>query len=124
MAYRNFPDAADMQLSICDFTIGAPAPAADAPAFTDLEWSVVEIARRDPLSSIQRPGRIASKMVQLLGKRPSLPLADPRLEALRRFVVVDHHLGDRLPDQEVAHFVAAGFTRAHVRLLRSNPLLR
>ncbi|TPE63719.1 hypothetical protein FJQ54_02365 [Sandaracinobacter neustonicus] len=117
MAFRTFSDTADM-----DMAAGISARI-DAASFTDLEWSVVDIARRDPLSSIQAPGRFAGKMAALLGSRRSLPLADPRLEALRRFAVVDHHLRERLPDSEVAHFVGAGFSMAHVRLLRSSPSL-
>ena len=35
-----------------------------------------------------------------------------------------HDLRDRLPDNQVAQFIAAGFTRDHVRLLRSSPFLR
>lgn len=118
MAYRNFSDTADMNPA------AGTSARLDAALFTDLEWSVVDIARRDPLSSIQAPGRFASKVAELLGSRRTLPLADPRLEALRRFAVVDHHLGDRLPDHEVAHFVGAGFSMAHVRLLRSIPSSR
>ncbi|PZU48196.1 MAG: hypothetical protein DI568_08075 [Sphingomonas sp.] len=125
MAYRNFSELAEVDLSFGDLIVGTRAAAApDTPAFTDLEWSVVEIARRDPLSSIEAPGRFAGKLASLLGTPRSLPLADPRLEALRRFVVADHHLRDRLPDSQVAQFISAGFTRDHVRLLRSSPLLR
>lgn len=108
MAYRNFTDIAD----------------AEAQGFTELEWSVVAIARRDPLSSIGTPGRFASKIDAFLGKRRTPPLADPRLEALRRFVVADQHMGKYLPDSEIARFVSAGFSQAHVQLLRSAPHIR
>ncbi|WP_199555462.1 hypothetical protein [Sandaracinobacteroides hominis] len=109
MAYRDFSDAADARM----------AARTDTQGFTDLEWSVVAIARRDPLSSIEAPGRLASKLDALLGRQRTPRLADPRLEALRRFVVVDHHMGKYLPDREIAHFVGAGFSQVHVHLLRS-----
>lgn len=116
MAYRNFSETAGI-----DLAIGGYATVQQAASFTDLEWSVVEIARHDPLSSIDPPGRFASRIARLLGSQRVLPLADPKLEALRRFVVAQRHLGDRLPDRELAHFVTAGFSLQHVRLLRSGP---
>lgn len=118
MAYRNFSNVGDIDLSI------GTSARVHAASFTGLEWSVVEIARRDPWSSIQPAGRLAGKILEWLGSKPTPPLANPRLEALRRFAVVDHHLGDRTPDHEVAQFVSAGFSMAHVRLLRSSPYFR
>lgn len=117
MAYRNFSEVG------LDMAAGTAA-AVDAPAFSDLEWTVIEIARQDPLSSIDPPGRFAGKLAWLMGSERRLPLADPRLEALRRFVVVERNLGNHLPDQEVARFVGAGFTRGHVRRLRTGSSYR
>lgn len=117
MAYRNYPE-----IDVVDRPLGAaPTEISEAIGFSDLEWSVIEIARRDPLSSIEAPGRFAGTLANLLGRRPALPLADPRLEALRRFVVVSQHLRDRLPDREIARFQLAGFSRAQVRLVRGGP---
>lgn len=118
MAYRNYPET-----DVVARPLGAaPVAAAEAAGFSELEWSVIEIARRDPLTSIEAPGRFAVTLANLLGRRPALPLADPRLEALRRFVVVSHHLRDRLPDREIARFQQAGFSRAHVRTLRGGAI--
>lgn len=113
MAYRNFSALADLPLS------NPVRAGANDGGFTDLEWSVVRIARQDSLSSIEEPGRFARMMSAILGSPPRQPLANARLEALRRFVVLDNHLGDRLPDREAADFVGAGFSWAHVRLLRT-----
>lgn len=121
MAYRNF---AETSLDLPAGMAAAVNAAVEAASFTDLEYRVIDIARQDPLSSVEAPGRIAAKLAWLMGSYQRLPLADPRLEALRRFVVVGTHLGDRLPDEEVAHFVGAGFSLAHVRLLRSTPSYR
>lgn len=95
--------------------IAAPAvPQADpvpAPAgLSALEWSVVAIARRETLSSLKRPGRIALAMGSLFGARARTPLADPRLEALRRIAVLAWHRGDNLPTSEIKSFLGAGFT--------------
>lgn len=59
-----------------------------APVLSELEWKVVSLAIRDagdgcPRSASGRFGRIWSA---LTGLEPRRPLADPRLETLRRFV--------------------------------------
>ena len=52
-----------------------------------LEWSVVAIARNERLGSLRQPGRVMAALGSLFGARPRLPLADPKLEALRRLSV-------------------------------------
>lgn len=86
--------------------------------FSPLEWSVIALARRDSLSSLETPSRLAIALGALFGGRRNPQLADPRLEALRRFAVMLRHLRDRLPDRELVRFLAAGFTRGHATLLR------
>lgn len=59
-----------------------------APVLSDLEWKVVSLALRDAGDACARSGggvlgRIWSA---LTGLEPKRPLADPRLETLRRFV--------------------------------------
>ncbi len=76
------------------------------------EWSVVEFARNDGLWSLnpdgfpQRLGRF------LFGLAPPRPLANERLEALRRLAVAAWRR--RVDPALVAAVRAAGFTRAEV----------
>jgi hypothetical protein len=102
--------------------VAATDPAAEIASkharFSPLEWSVIALARRDTLSSLDRPGRLAMALGTIFGGRRNPQLADPRLEALRRFAVMLRHLRDRLPDRELVRFIKAGFTRGHATLLR------
>ena len=93
-------------------------PASMHARFSALEWSVVALARRDTLHTLEKPGRIAMALGALFGDRRNPRLADPRLEALRRFAVLVRHFRDRLPDRELVRFLAAGFTKGHATLLR------
>lgn len=53
---------------------------------TPLERAVVALSRKDPVSSLQPPGR---KRGWILGLPTGpLPLANPRLEALRRYAIL------------------------------------
>lgn len=94
--------------------VAAPVPQADpvptTAGLSALEWSVVAIARGERLASLKRPGRIATAMASVFGMRPRMPLADPRLEALRRISVLAWHRGDNLPKSEICRFLEAGFT--------------
>ncbi len=109
MAYRNFSETLD---------IDATTNTSITASLTSLEWLIVALAQRDPLSSIEKPGRIAMMLGALFGDRPNPQLADPRLEALRRFAVLVRNLRDRLPGEETARFLAAGFSSAQARLVR------
>lgn len=116
MAYRNFSEIAVAP------TLREDVPAAlEEAGFAPLEWIVVALAQRDPLTSLKTPGRMAIALRVLFGGRSNSQLADPRLEALRRFVIVARHLGDRLPPAEVTRFLEAGFSRAQMlQLSHSN----
>jgi hypothetical protein len=67
--------------------------------FTSLEWAAVLIARHDGFCSLG-PGRA------------SLPLADAKLEALRRAAVYAWHGHGRLPEVERLAFTGAGYSDA------------
>ncbi len=73
---------------------------------TSLEITVLALACRDPLSSILPRKRFA---LYPLGPRPHSPLANPRLEALRRFVILYRLHGRELPAAERARIRAAGY---------------
>jgi len=117
MAYLAFDMASVAQLR-SEAGGGGCRPIADAvPALatvpasslTPLEWSVVSLARRDSIGSLDRPGRWGSLLRAWL-RSPNPMLADPRLEALRRMAVLTWHYGFTVPTREVADFLAAGFS--------------
>jgi hypothetical protein len=115
MAYRNFSETLDG---------GTATKTSISASLTPIEWLIAALAQRDPLSSVEKPGRIAMMLGMLFGDRPSPQLADPRLEALRRFAVLVSNLGDRLPGEETARFLAAGFSRAQAELVRQSMTAR
>ena len=63
---------------------------ASTPALSALEWKVVSLAMREAgelsCGGTRRRGWFGRMIDGSTGLRPKLPLADPRLEALRRFV--------------------------------------
>lgn len=73
--------------------------------FSALEWLVIGVARKDPLSSLDTPGRLARAMRSLFGLGARSRLAEGRLERLRRMAVLAWHRGWRLPESEVAAFL-------------------
>lgn len=85
--------------------------------FTALEWSVIALAKRDTMRSLDRPGRISRAIGGLFGAGTSSRLADPRLEALRRVAVHAWHRGFALPIAEIERFLAAGFGEAQMETL-------
>jgi hypothetical protein len=97
--------------------IDAPAAVARLSA---LEWSVVALARRDRFSSLRRPGRLAVAMRTLFGGGSDLPLADARLEALRRMAVWSWHHGYTVPTSELRDFLATGFTLAQYETMMAS----
>jgi hypothetical protein len=85
--------------------------------FSPLEWTVISLARRDKLGSLQAPGPMARAFGSLFGLGRQSSLADPRLEALRRIAVHAWHKGYTLPVSEIKRFLAAGFSAAQVETL-------
>lgn len=119
MAYLAFAEAgASLPAAIL---AAAPAPQttnlAARAQFTALEWSVVALAERDPLSTLRNPSRMAVALGNLFGDRRNPSLADPKLEALRRLAVLTWHHGYRVAESAVRAFVAAGFSLQHYELL-------
>ncbi len=54
--------------------------------FSPLEWKVVALAIREAGEMAPREGWLARLIGRATGLAPKLPLADPRLDTLRRFV--------------------------------------
>jgi hypothetical protein len=90
--------------------VAPPAAPAASARLSPLEWLVVALARKDRPSSLKQPGRIAQALRSLFGLH-STPLADDKLEALRRMAVLSWRYGPAVPAAEVDAFMAAGFSR-------------
>jgi len=82
-----------------------------------LEWTVVALAQRDRIASLNEPGAIARAFGGLFGLGRQSSLADPRLEALRRLAVYAWHKGYKLPMSEIKRFLAAGFSAGQFETL-------
>lgn len=93
------------------------APDAPAVAFSPLEWSVIALAKTESPRSLAQPGRIARALGSLFGLGETSPLADPRLEALRRLAIHAWHRGFALPPREIERFLASGYGEAHIETL-------
>ena len=95
----------------------APAPVVPEPDFSALEWSVIRLARVDGLSTLREPGRLGRFINWLMGRGGSPELANPKLEALRRMAVLSWHFGFTVPGDDVADFLAAGFSPEQYELM-------
>lgn len=91
---------------------------AAASQVTPLERRVVRLAFADARSSLETPGWIATMMRRLFSVKSVNRLADPRLEALRRFVVMYRMCGEALPVEEVDRLLGAGFAREALAEIR------
>jgi hypothetical protein len=81
-----------------------------ASGFSALEWLVIALARKDRMSSLRTPGRIGAALSRIFGGGGESRLANPQLEALRRFAVLAWHQGHNVPPSELAAFRTAGFS--------------
>ena len=105
-----------------------PFPAANHPPLSSVadavdarfdrhEWEVIVLARQDGLASLREPSRLAVLLDRLFGAGINRRLANPRLEALRRFAVLAWHHGYALPVSAMKAFKEAGYSLDHVELL-------
>lgn len=88
----------------------------DQPQLGRDEWSVVELARRDSLWSLNPDGFVQRLVRIAFGLTFGQPLANERLEALRRFAVVAWNRTQVGADW-LCQFLAAGFTLADARVV-------
>jgi hypothetical protein len=113
MAYVNFTELHEAAPALT-----APRAVAEPKAaLSPLEWSVVALAQKDRLSSIDQPGPVAIAMGRLFGSRRNPHLADPRLEALRRLAVLAWHRGYAIATAEIRAFKEAGFSMGQYELV-------
>ena len=99
--------------------VALPAIAAASrpkPDFSNLEWSVIRLARIDQLWTIRAAGRLRRFFNWVVG-RGNPELANPRLEALRRMAVLTWHYGFTVPGEDVANFLSAGFSPDQYELM-------
>jgi hypothetical protein len=106
------PAAATIALVVCN---DRPQPAAAAlPDFSALERKVIMLSRNDVAPAGPIGLAIARLTRPLFGLEAPRALADPRLEALRRFAIFTRIECGRPSRGEIARFVAAGFDAAQI----------
>lgn len=88
------------------------ATASDAGLFSSTELRVIGLAERgDATREIAPDSRFGRFAEWAFGLRLARPLADPRLESLRRFASLARHHAEQVGAQEVSRFVEAGYSR-------------
>lgn len=113
MAYRSFGTMYPASIATAD----SPSKA-ESEIFAPLEQTVIALAEADPVASLGAPSRFARFYERWFGFKRHNPLADSRLEALRRFAVLARFAAGGLPAEEVRRFVAAGFSLTQARALQ------
>jgi len=89
-------------------------------AFTPLEWRVISLARSERVTPIPPPqGRWQRLAAWFRAAPPLRPLANERLEALRRLASDLWHGHDAVGSGNLALFLAAGFAEAQLVILRA-----
>ena len=85
----------------------------------DAERKVLVLSRREPLVRIIPAGAVRRIGRRLFAISQPNPLADPRLEALRRYAVMVRRLGKEKIASHVADRAAAAFTAAQLAEVRT-----
>lgn len=117
VAFNQEMTAEGIGAAVVDHAIDRQPVQITRPRFSPLEWSVIALARRDSVSTLRKPGRIALALGVLFGERANPRLADPRLEALRRIAVLSWRRGYSVAPAEVRAFIAAGFSSDQYELM-------
>ncbi|USI72424.1 hypothetical protein [Sphingomonas morindae] len=92
------------------------------PQLSPIEWQAVTVALRDAercgcAGPARASGRIARVWRWLTGLEAPRPLADPRLDTIRRFVCAARRRGERAREM-VPELLGFGFTADQVEALR------
>ena len=98
------------------FATAAPWRGARDDVFERAEWQVIMIAQKEGLASLSEPGWLSRLITTLFGGTVPRPLADPKLEALRRFAVLAWHYSYALPISTLEALRSAGYTESQVEL--------
>ncbi|AGH51244.1 MULTISPECIES: hypothetical protein [Sphingomonadales] len=110
-------------MAFMDFAVAAATgtqPVAASKAFhlfDRAEWSVIGLAAHDDTTSLAPDGWWARLRHRLFGIEAPRPLANERLEALRRFAVTARLRRRKIDHHEIARFVAAGFSAFQADML-------
>lgn len=107
-------------MAYVEFASGETATATTRPVenkaperLSPVERQVLLMAIRDPISSLRTPGRMARLVSILFGVEGPNSLADPRLEALRRFAVLA-----RIGRESSLELVSAGYSASAIEEAR------
>ena len=82
-----------------------------------LEWQAVAIGFHDADAGVGRPSRLRTLWDRLRGRSAANPLADSRLEALRRFGCAARATGGRVVDAVAQPLLDAGFARPQLAMV-------
>lgn len=85
--------------------------------FTDLEWSIIRLAKVHGLWTLRPATRMRRFLNRLLARNPNPTLSNPRLESLRRMAVLSWHFGFTVDGQDIAEFTRSGFSLEQYELL-------
>ncbi len=83
---------------------------------TTIELAVITLARQDPLSSVKPSWH---STLFLFNPRSHLPLANPRLEALRRYAVLFRLQRRGMADAERERIRSAGYNPQQIRMIEN-----
>jgi hypothetical protein len=107
----------DVQNHAAMFATGAArVRQAERTAFERAEWQVIMIAQKDGLESLSEPGWFARLFARVFGGTTIRPLADPKLEALRRFAVLAWHYSYALPASAIEGIKTMGYSDDQLEL--------
>jgi hypothetical protein len=110
------PEARVAQLPDHEFQ-APPRPAPLPPTLSGFERSVIRLSRKDPLASIPDLQGWRVGVARLFTAKRANPLANPRLEELRRFAILARTQDD--PDDDALdRFLDAGYTLEQAELVR------
>ncbi len=90
---------------------------AAVPSFDKLDQAALDVAAHDGLATLG--GRWTRFVGQVLGLRLATPLADPRLEALRRLGVAARLGPRRIVEREINRASISGFTAFQIAAVLS-----
>ncbi|SNT09865.1 hypothetical protein SAMN06295912_14021 [Sphingomonas laterariae] len=103
-------------MAFMEFTAAAAAGTAPVVAskalslFDRAEWAAIALAKQDDAASLAPDSWWQRMRHKLFGIEAARPLANERLEALRRFTVLARLRRRKIDHQEIARLVAAGFS--------------
>jgi len=87
--------------------------------FDRAEWSVIALAGRDDVASLAPDSFWQRMRRRIFGIEAARPLANERLEALRRFAVLARLRRRRIDHAEIGRLVQAGFSKFQADVLLS-----